>query len=69
MLVSPTLIAELTDVLRRKKFAAHAQRGTALTQADEIDSDDRYLLDVVSSDLLMITPRGLADRLGFASSG
>lgn len=29
MLVSPTLIAELTDVLGREKFAAHAEEGRA----------------------------------------
>ena len=29
MLVSPTLIAELTDVLGREKFAAHAAEGRA----------------------------------------
>jgi predicted nucleic acid-binding protein len=29
MLVSPTLISELTDVLGREKFAAHAAEGRA----------------------------------------
>lgn len=105
MLVSPTLISELTDVLGREKLAAHAAEGraaafvavlldraemvqdaahgslrtadadddylTALAQAQGVDaivSGDRHLLDVTSTDLPVLTPRELADRLGLASS-
>ena len=104
MLVSPTLIAELTDVLGREKFAAHAIDGRApafiavlldraemvndapvsLTTADADDdylialaqaqkadavvSGDGHLLEVTSSDLPVLTPRELADRLGLTSS-
>lgn len=104
MLASPKLIAELTDVLGRKKFAAHAAEGRAsafiavlldraemvpdaapgsLETADEDDdylialaeahgvdavvSGDGHLLEVTSSDLPVLTPRELADRLGLAS--
>jgi uncharacterized protein len=106
VLVSPALIAELTDVLEREKFAAHAAEGRAaayiaalrdratmvedvtpvpertadadddyliaLAQArgaDAIVSGDRHLLDVASSELQVLTPRELADRLGLASGG
>lgn len=105
MVVSPTLIAELTDVLGREKFAAHAADGRAaafiavlldraemvqdaapgsLKTADEDDdylialaqghkadavvSGDGHLLEVTSSDLPVLTPRELADRLGITSS-
>lgn len=104
MLVSPALIAELTDVLGRKKFAAHAADGRAaafiavlldraemvedaapgsLKTADEDDdylialaqahkadvvvSGDGHLLNVTSSDLPVLTPRELADRLGLSA--
>jgi len=103
VLVSLSLIAELTDVLGRKKFAAHAAEGRAtayiaalrdratmvedaapgptktadaaddyliaLAQAHSVDavvSGDRHLLDVTSSELPVLTPRELADRLGLA---
>jgi putative PIN family toxin of toxin-antitoxin system len=106
MLVSPTLVSELTDVLGREKFAAHAAEGraaafiavlldraemvedatsgsiktadenddylVALAQSHDVDaivSGDKHLLDVASSDLPVLTPRDLADRLGLASSG
>ncbi len=106
VLVSPALIAELTDVLEREKFAAHAAEGRAaayiaalrdratmvedstpvlartadadddyliaLAQAhgaDAIVSGDRHLLDVASSELQVLAPRELADRLGLASGG
>ncbi len=106
LLVSPALIAELTDVLGRKKFATHAAEGRAaayiaalrdratmvedaapgpartadadddyliaLAQAHGVDavvSGDRHLLDVASSELPVLTPRELADRLGLASAG
>jgi predicted nucleic acid-binding protein len=106
MLVSPTLIAELTDVLGRKKFAAHAADGRAAAfiavlldraemvqdaasgslktadedddylvalaqahKADAIASGDPHLLDVTSSGLQVLTPRALADRLGFSPAG
>jgi putative PIN family toxin of toxin-antitoxin system len=106
MLVSPTLIAELTDVLDREKFAAHAAEGRAsafiavlldraemvkdatpgsLTTADADDdyllalaqandagavvSGDGHLLNVTSSDLPVLTPRELADRLGLSPAG
>lgn len=106
IVVSPALIAELTDVLGRKKFAAQAAEGraaayiavlrdraeivddvpsdslqtadadddylVALAQAHEVDaivSGDGHLLDVTSSDLPVLTPRELADRLGLGSYG
>ena len=106
LLVSPALIAELTDVLGREKFAAHDAEGRAaayiaalrdrarmvedvapgpartadadddyliaLAQAHGVDavvSGDRHLLDVASSELPVLTPRELADRLGLASAG
>jgi putative PIN family toxin of toxin-antitoxin system len=106
MLVSPALIAELTDVLGREKFSAHAAEGRAeayiavlldraemvedatpgsprtadadddylieLAQAHGVDavvSGDRHLLDAASSELQVLTPRELADRLGLASAG
>lgn len=106
MLVSPKLIAELTDVLGREKFAAHAADGRAAAfiavlldraemvkdaapaslktadadddyliavaqahKADAVVSGDGHLLDVTSSDLPVLTPREMADRLGLASSG
>jgi putative PIN family toxin of toxin-antitoxin system len=105
MLVSPTLIAELTNVLGREKFAAYAAQGRAsafiavlldraemvndaapgslktadadddyliaLAQAQKADavvSGDGHLLEVTSSDLPVLTPRELADRLGLISS-
>lgn len=106
MVVSPWLISELTDVLAREKFAAHAADGRAaafvavlcdraeiaadvapgsLTTADPDDdyllalaqahgvdavvSGDAHLLDAASSELPVLTPRELANRLGLASSG
>ena len=106
MLVSPTLIAELTDVLGREKFAAHAADGravafiavlldraemvpdaapgslktadadddylVALAEAHDVDaivSGDGDLLEVTSSDLPVLTPRALADRLGLSPAG
>jgi putative PIN family toxin of toxin-antitoxin system len=105
VLVSPALIAELTDVLGREKFSAHAAEGRvaayiavlrdraamvedvapgstktadadddyliALAQAHYVDavvSGDRHLLDAASSELSVLTPRELADRLGLAST-
>ena len=105
MLVSPALIAELTDVLGREKFAAHASDGRAAAfiavlldraemvkdtapgslktadadddyliavaqahKADAVVSGDPHLLDVTSSDLPVLTPREMADRLGLVSS-
>jgi putative PIN family toxin of toxin-antitoxin system len=44
----------------------------ALAQAHGVDavvSGDRHLLDVASSELQVLTPRELADRLGLASAG
>jgi putative PIN family toxin of toxin-antitoxin system len=38
-------------------------------QADAIVSGDRHLLDAASSDLSVMRPREMADRLGLASSG
>lgn len=104
MIVSPELIAELTDVLGREKFAAHAADGraaafiavlldraemvedaapgslktadedddylVALAQVHDVDaivSGDGDLLDVTSSDLPVLTPRELADRLRLTS--
>jgi putative PIN family toxin of toxin-antitoxin system len=104
MLVSPELIAELTDVLGREKFAAHAADGSAAAfiavlldraemvpdaapgslktadedddylialaqahKADAIVSGDGHLLDVASSDLPVLTPRDMADRLRLTS--
>jgi putative PIN family toxin of toxin-antitoxin system len=106
VLVCPALIAELTDVLGREKFATHAADGRAeayiaalrdraemvedaapgsartadadddyliaLAQAHGVDavvSGDRHLLYVASSELQVLTPRKLADRLGLASAG
>jgi putative PIN family toxin of toxin-antitoxin system len=106
MLVSPMLIAELTDVLGREKFAAHAADGRAAAfiavlldraemvedaapaslktadadddyliavaqahKADAVVSGDGHLLDVTSSDLPVLTPREMANRLGLAASG
>ncbi len=103
MIVSPTLIAELTDVLGRDKFAAHAAEGRAAAfiavlldraemvkdaapasfktadadddyliavaqahGADAVVSGDGHLLDVTSSDLPVLTPREMADRLGLS---
>ena len=36
---------------------------------DAVVSGDRHLLDVASSELQVLTPRELADRLGLASAG
>jgi uncharacterized protein len=106
VLFSPTLIAELTDVLGREKFAPHAADGRAAAfiavlldraemmqdaapgslktadpeddylvalaqahKADAIVSGDPHLLDVTSSNLPVLTPREMANRLGLASSG
>jgi len=106
VLVSPALIAELTDVLGREKFSAHAAEGRsaayiaalrdratmvedappgsprtadadddyliALAHAHGVDavvSGDRHLLDAALSELSVLTPRELADRLGLASAG
>jgi putative PIN family toxin of toxin-antitoxin system len=106
VLVCPALIAELTDVLGREKFAKHAAEGRAtayvaafrdrttmvedppagsartadadddyliaLAEAHAVDavvSGDRHLLDVASSELQVLTPRELADRLGLAPAG
>ena len=102
MLVSPELIAELTDVLGREKFAAHASDGRAAAfiavlldraervtdaaaslktadadddyliavaqahKADAVVSGDGHLLDVTSSDLPVLTPREMADRLALS---
>jgi putative PIN family toxin of toxin-antitoxin system len=103
MLVCPALIAELTDVLGREKFAKHSARGRAAAfiaascdratltadppmgsvmtadpdddyllalaqahNADAVVSGDSHLLDAASSELLVLTPRELADRLGLA---
>jgi predicted nucleic acid-binding protein len=37
-------------------------------KADAVVSGDGHLLDVTSSDLPVLTPREMADRLGLASS-
>jgi putative PIN family toxin of toxin-antitoxin system len=105
-LVCPALIAELTDVLGREKFAKHSAEGRATafiaalrdraTWADDppagsvktADADDDYLLalaqthdtdavvsgdphllDAASSELQVLTPRELADRLGLVPAG
>jgi len=82
--ICPALVAELTDVLGREKFAAHAARAArrrrsadddyllALAQAHGLDavvSGDRHLLDAGSSELQVLTPRELVDRLGLAPAG
>jgi putative PIN family toxin of toxin-antitoxin system len=102
MLVSPELIAELTDVLGRERFATHASDGRAAAfiavlldqaeivkdaalaslktadyyylislaqahKADAIVSGDGHPLDVASSDLPVLTPRDMADRLRLTS--
>jgi predicted nucleic acid-binding protein len=44
----------------------------ALAQSHGVDavvSGDRHLLDVASSELQVLTPLELADRLGLASAG
>jgi uncharacterized protein len=100
LIVSPLLISELTDVLMREKFAAHAAEGRATAyiavlidraemvsdapgsvRTDDPDDDyllalaeahaveavvsgDPHLLDAASSDLHVLTPRELVDRLG-----
>jgi putative PIN family toxin of toxin-antitoxin system len=103
MLVSPQLIAELTDVLGREKFTAHASDGRAAAfiavlldraemvtdaaaaslktadadddyliavaqahKADAVVSGDGHLLEVTSSDLPVLTPREMADRLALS---
>jgi len=38
-------------------------------RVDAVVSGDRHLLDAGSSDLPVLTPRDLADRMGLASSG
>jgi putative PIN family toxin of toxin-antitoxin system len=105
VLVSPALVAELTDVLHREKFSVHAGEGRAAAyiaavidratmvedaapgsvrtadadddylialaqahSADAVVSGDRHLLDVASSELMVLTPRELVDRLGLASA-
>jgi uncharacterized protein len=105
VLVSAVLIAELTDVLGREKFSAHAGEGRAAAyiavvidratmvedaapgsvrtadadddylialaqvhSADAVVSGDRHLLDVASSEMMVLTPRELADRLGLPSA-
>lgn len=102
----PALIAELTDVLSRDKFAKHSAEGRAtafiaalrdratwaddppagsvkttdagddyllaLAQTHDTDavvSGDPYLLDAASSELQVLTPRELADRLGLVPTG
>jgi putative PIN family toxin of toxin-antitoxin system len=104
-LVCPALIAELTDVLSRKKFAKHSTDGRAdafiaafcdratmtsdppaglvktadadddyllaLAQtqdADAVVSGDPHVLGAASSELHVLTPRELADRLGLTSA-
>jgi putative PIN family toxin of toxin-antitoxin system len=101
VLACPMLVAELTDVLGRKKFAVHAAEGRAAAYIAAVsdrativddpvlgspitpDADDEYLialaqthsvdavvsgdghvLDAASSELAVLTPRELADRLG-----
>lgn len=105
VLVCPVLVAELTDVLGREKFAAHAAEGRAAAyiaalldqatmvddpapgsartadadddylvalaeahEADAIVSGDRHVLDAASSELQVLTPRELADRLGLPAA-
>jgi putative PIN family toxin of toxin-antitoxin system len=105
VLISPTLISELTNVLRRKKFSAHAADGraaafvavlvdradmvadaapgpvstadpdddylVALAYANSVDavvSGDTLLLSAGSSDMPVLTPREMVDRLGLAPS-
>ena len=105
VLACPVLVAELTDVLGREKFAAHAAEGRAaayiaalLDQATMVDdpapgstrtadadddylvalaevheaeaivSGDRHVLDAASSELQVLTPRELADRLGLPAA-
>lgn len=106
VLACPALIAELTDVLGREKFAKHSADGRAaafiavfrdratmttdppvgsvktadpdddyllaLAQAHDADavvSGDPHLLEVASSELPVVTPRELADRLGLTPAG
>jgi putative PIN family toxin of toxin-antitoxin system len=101
VLACPALIAELTDVLGRKKFAKHSAEGRATAfiaafrdratmtpdppagssrtadpdddyllalaethHVDAVVSGDPHLLDAASSELPVLTPRELADRLG-----
>jgi predicted nucleic acid-binding protein len=105
VLVCPALIAELTDVLGREKFAKHSAEGRAaafiaalrdrttitedppagsvktadadddyllaLAQAHHVDavvSGDPHLLDAASSELQVLTPREMADRLGLTAT-
>ena len=104
VLVSPALIAELTDVLGRGSLSACGGRSLgsvhssptrssdnrrdappgsprttdadddyliALAEAHGVDavvSGDRHLLDAASSELPVLTPRELADRLRLASA-
>jgi uncharacterized protein len=105
VLVCPALIAELTDVLGREKFAKHSAEGRAaafiaafldratmtgdppvgsvktadpnddyllaLAQAHDADavvSGDTHLLEATSSELQVLTPREMADRLGLAAT-
>lgn len=106
MLVCPTLIDELSDVLGREKFAKHAAEGRAAAYiaalcdratmvddppagsaktadpdddylvalaethaADAVISGDGHLLDAASSELQVLTPRELADRLDLPPAG
>ena len=100
VVASPLLISELTEVLMREKFAAHAAGGRAaayiavlldradmvpdepgsvqtddpdddyllaLAEAHDVDavvSGDPHLLAAASSQLHVLTPRELVDRLG-----
>jgi putative PIN family toxin of toxin-antitoxin system len=105
-LVCPALVAELTDVLGREKFAKHSAEGRAdafivafcdratmtgdppvglvktadadddyllaLAQtqdADAVVSGDPHVLGAASSELQVLTPRELADRLGLTPAG
>jgi putative PIN family toxin of toxin-antitoxin system len=105
-LVCPALIAELTDVLGREKFAKHSTEGRAaafiaafrdratmtadppagsvktadpdddyllaLAETHDVDaivSGDPHVLDAASSELPVLTPRELADRLGLTPAG
>lgn len=105
-LACPMLVAELTDVLSREKFAKHSAEGRAAAfiaafcdratmtadpptgsvktadpdddyllalaqthHADAVVSGDPHVLDAASSELQVLTPRELADRLGLATAG
>jgi hypothetical protein len=64
--MKPSVEAADAEVVER---ALRSYLGRRALGVDAVVSDDRHLLDVASSELQVLTPRELADRLGLASAG